>query len=40
MKACSGALPHLITSGYRVVMHDRRGYGRGHEDEESAKSSS
>ncbi|MFZ5586014.1 MAG: alpha/beta fold hydrolase [Thermodesulfobacteriota bacterium] len=26
-----GILPHLATAGYRVVMYDRRGYGRSHE---------
>lgn len=28
-----GILPHLVNSGYRVVMYDRRGYGRSHEGE-------
>ncbi|MFH1035644.1 MAG: alpha/beta hydrolase [Pseudomonadota bacterium] len=29
-----GILPHLVTSGHRVVMYDRRGYGRSHEGED------
>ncbi len=32
-----GILPHLVTSGYRVVMYGRRGYGRRHEGEDSTK---